>query len=167
MIDTALSSTAPALPARTTDSVLSRRVIAWLIDAVFLTVLLAVLHVAVLIVGLLTLGAGWTLWPILPVVPFIYAWAFLASAQAATPGQRLMGVCVVEHLTNRRPTTLEALISTALFTISLAIAPILLVALVSRRHRTLHDLVSGLVVIHADPLTLTAGGWNMSPSRSS
>jgi uncharacterized RDD family membrane protein YckC len=38
---------------------------------------------------------------------------------------------------------------------------LLLVALFTIRHRTLHDLVSGLVVVRVRALTAEGGGWNM------
>ena len=38
---------------------------------------------------------------------------------------------------------------------------LLVVALFTIRHRTLHDLVSGLVVVRVQALTASGGGWNM------
>jgi uncharacterized RDD family membrane protein YckC len=99
---------------------------------------------------------------LMPLVPFAYAFGFLASRAAATPGQLVMGLTVVEHVTGRRPTPFEAFVSTAMFVFSFTFLPLFLVALVAPRHRTLHDLVSGLLVVRARPLTGRAGAWNMT-----
>lgn len=147
----------------TTEGVLKRRLIAWLIDVVLVTVLVAVLYAVLAIVGLVTFGLGWALFAVVPVVPFAYAFGFLASGSAATPGQSLMGLYVVEHTTGRRPTALEALVSTAVFLVLLTtIAPVLLLALVAPRHRAPQDILSGLLMVHRDPLTTRRGVWNMS-----
>jgi uncharacterized RDD family membrane protein YckC len=162
MIDRA--PTDPAL--LDTGGVLERRLIAWLLDLVGIAIVVAVLHFVLAIVGLLTFGLGWLLLALLPLVPFAYAFGFLASRYAATPGQMLMGLTVVEHASGRRPTPLEAFVSTAMFCFSFTFAPLFLVALVTPRHRTLHDLVSGLLVVRAAPLTARVGVWNMPGGRT-
>ncbi|MBN8898070.1 MAG: hypothetical protein J0H35_07785, partial [Rhodospirillales bacterium] len=70
------------------------------------------------------------------------------------------------------PTALQALISTLGYYVTLATSGLLLlVALFTTRHRTLHDLVSGLVVVRTRAmraLTASQGGWNMpagTPTR--
>jgi uncharacterized RDD family membrane protein YckC len=166
-----MSDTAASPISASTEDVLRRRLIAWLIDALIVGVLLVLLHFALLVVGLLTLGIGWLLIGLLPAVPFAYSFAGLASRYAATPGQSAMGLTVVHHISGARPTPLEAFVSTALFYVSLTFAPILLIALVSARHRTLHDMVSGLLVVRGaageiptsvkPPLTEPHGVWNM------
>ena len=149
-----------------TEFVLRKRVLAWLLDVLMVAVLLGVLHLALGLLGLLTFGLGWTLYPLLPLVPFLYSFGSLAGRHAATPGQRLMGVAAVHHLTGQRPTVLEAFVSTAVFWLSLGFAPLLLIGLVTARHRTLHDLLSGLVFIRTPPLTVRRGAWNMTPGRA-
>ena len=60
------------------------------------------------------------------------------------------------------PTPLQALVYTLLFYLTLATSGLLLlVALFTVRHRTLHDLASGLVVVRARALTGGLGSWNM------
>jgi uncharacterized RDD family membrane protein YckC len=148
------------------SGVLERRLVAWLIDVVCVTVLCAVLHAFLAVLGLLTFGLGWLLLALLPLVPFAYAFGFLASRFAATPGQMLMQLTVIEHVTGRRPTPLEAFVSTAMFVFSFTFVPLFLVALVAPRHRTLHDLVSGLLVVRARPLTARAGAWSMAGGKT-
>jgi uncharacterized RDD family membrane protein YckC len=53
-----------------------------------------------------------------------------------------------------------------MFCFSFTFAPLFLVALVTPRHRTLHDLVSGLLVVRAAPLTARVGVWNMPGGRT-
>ena len=149
-----------------TDGVLGRRLVAWLIDVVLVTVLAIVLHLVLAVLGLVTLGLGWSLLALMPLVPFLYSFLSLASRHAATPGQRHMGLVVREHSTGRRPSTLEAFVSTALFFLCLGFPLLFVIAVLNRRHRTLHDLLSGLVMVHAQPLTVRHGAWNMNTGRT-
>jgi len=157
---------APAAPAwmldvQLTAGVMLRRVIAWFIDAVVLAVILAALWLFCLFFGLLTLGLGWPLFGVLPAVPVLYHWLFVASAASATPGQQVMGLVVRRNDDLGPPGSLEALVSALLFYLTLAAGVVLLaVALVTVRHRTLHDLASGLVVVRARALSeqLTGAG---------
>jgi uncharacterized RDD family membrane protein YckC len=59
------------------------------------------------------------------------------------------------------------LVSVLLFYLTLATSGLLLlVALFTLRHRTLHDILSGLVVVRVRALTAGAGGWNMPGGAS-
>ncbi len=134
--------------ARATREVLGRRVLAWVIDVVILAGVLIFLHLFLGVLGLVTFGLGWILYVLLPAVPFVYSAFFVGSSLSATPGMRLVGIRVGEHDTLRRPTPLEAVVWTALYVASMSVfAPILLVALFTRENRTLHDILSGLVVV--------------------
>jgi DNA-binding transcriptional ArsR family regulator len=98
---------------------------------------------------------------LLPAVPFCYHFLFLAG-MGATPGQAALGLRVVRDEDLGPPGALRALISTLVYYLTLAATGLLLlVALVTVRKRTLHDLVSGLVVVRARALTAPAGFWNM------
>jgi uncharacterized RDD family membrane protein YckC len=149
-----------------TDGVLGRRLIAWLIDVLLVSLLAVALHLLLAVLGLVTFGLGWTLFALMPLLPFGYSFFSLASRHAATPGQRLMHLVVREHSTGRRPTPLEAFVSTALFFISLGFPPLFLIAMVAPRHRTLHDLCSGLLMVHEQPLTVRHGAWNINTGRT-
>lgn len=153
-------------PLTATEGVLGRRLLAWLADVLLVALLMAVLHLLLGIVGLLTLGLGWGLFALTPLVPFAYSFLFLASRHAATPGQQLLGLAVLHDQTQRRPTALEALVSTALFWISLGVPLLLLVPLLNRRHRTLHDLASGLAMVRTGAAAPAGGVWNMSGPRA-
>lgn len=148
-----------------TRGVVTRRVFAWFIDLLLLALILVVLWLALLLFGLLTLGLGFPLLGVLPVVPFCYHVLFLAGPASATPGQQMLSLVVRRNDDLGRPTALQAVISTVVFYLTLATCGLLLlVALITSRHRTLHDLVSGLVVVRAEaiqPLTPPFGYGNI------
>ena len=148
-----------------TGGVMSRRCVAWLFDIFLIGVLVWVLWWILVLFGVLTLGLGFGAMSILPFVPFCYHFLSLLGASSATPGQQMMGLTVRRDDDLGPPTALQALASVLLFYLTLATSGLLLlVALFTSRHRTLHDLVSGLVVVRVGAmrtLTETGGSWNM------
>ena len=148
-----------------------RRVVAFLVDLLLIGVIVGVLWAGLFVFGLLTLGLGFPLLGVLPAVPPIYHFGFLASPLSATPGQALLGLVVRRNEDLGRPDVLEAFVSVVGFYVTLALGVIwLAVALLTTRRRTLHDLVSGLVVVRTEalailtpPLTGAGAGWNMGP----
>ncbi|HEY8288322.1 MAG TPA: RDD family protein [Acetobacteraceae bacterium] len=152
------------------QGVMLRRIFGWVIDAVLIAILLWCLWWAMLLFGLLTLGLGFGAMAVLPFVPFCYNLLFLLGAASATPGQRLAGLTVRRDADLGPPTGLQAVIFTVVFYLTLATSGLLLVvALFTTRHRTLHDLASGLVVVRTramEALTQPAGHWNMGGGTS-
>ena len=145
-----------------TQGVLPRRCVAWVIDIVLIAILCTVLWSVLGLFGVLTLGLGMPLLGILPLVPFCYNLLFLASPMAATPGQSMMGLGVRRNDDLGRPEFLQALVSTLVYYVTLATTGLLLlIALVTIRRRTLHDLASGLVVVRVAALTPPSAYWNM------
>ncbi len=145
-----------------TGGVMSRRCVAWVIDLVLIAVLIWVLWWILVMFGLLTFGLGFAAMSILPLVPFCYHFFSLLSMASATPGQRMMGLIVRRNDDLGPPTGLQALLTVLLFYLTMATSGLLLVvALFTVRHRTLHDVVSGLVVVRVRALTAGGGGWNM------
>ncbi len=153
-----------------TGGVMSRRCVAWVFDVFLIGVLIWVLWWMLFMFGLLTLGLGFGALGILPFVPFFYHFLSLLGSSSATPGQQMMGLTVRRDADLGPPNGLQALASVLVFYLTLATSGLLLVvALFTRRHRTLHDLVSGLVVVRVRAMrTLTepAGRWNMSGGTS-
>ena len=130
------------------DGVFGRRLIAWLIDSLILTVVLAVLGVLLFIFGLVTLGLAMPLLGGLWVVPTVYTFLFVASGNQATPGQALAGLRVVRNEDFGKPTPAQAVVFAVGFWLTMAAGVVwLLVALVTWRGRCLHDIVSGLLVV--------------------
>ena len=144
---------------------LLRRCIAWVIDVVLIMLLVWVLWWILVMFGLLTFGLGFGAMSILPFVPFCYHLLSLLGSASATPGQQMLGLTVRRNFDLGPPTGLQALVSTVMFYLTLATSGLLLVvALFTIRHRTLHDLVRGLIVVRVramQALTAPGGGWNM------
>jgi len=144
-----MSSTVQMVPDEAFISgVMSRRCFAWLLDMVLIGLLVGVLWVLLLLFGLLTLGLGFGALAILPAIPFLYQFLSLLRPSSATPGQAMMGLTVRRDEDLGPPTGLQALIFTVVFYLTLATSGLLLlIALFTVRHRTLHDLASDLVVV--------------------
>ncbi len=150
-----------------TEGVLPRRVVAWCIDGVLIALLAGTLFVSGIIFGVLTLGLGFSVLHVLPVVPLAYHWLSLVSPLSATPGQRMMDLMVRRDADLGPPDGWEALVSVLAFYATLALGVIWLgVALFTARRRTPHDLLSGLVVVRAARLrdvmlTPPSADWNI------
>ena len=133
------------------EGVLTKRALALLVDVCVIVVLWTFFAILLGVFGLLTLGLGWGLFAVLPVVPFLYHFLTLAK-YGATPGQRFMGLAVRRFEDLGPPTPLEAFVCTLCFYATMAVSGgiLLLAALVTDGKRTLHDIVSGLIVVRAD-----------------
>jgi len=145
--------------------VLPRRCVAWLADVVLIVLLVWVLWWIMVMFGLLTFGLGFGVMSVLPAVPFCYHLFSLLGSPSATPGQQMLGLTVRRNSDLGPPTFLQALLSTVTFYVTLATSGLLLVvALFTIRRRTLHDLVSGLIVVRVRAmraLTASDAAWNM------
>jgi uncharacterized RDD family membrane protein YckC len=148
-----------------TGGVILRRCVAWFVDLILIGLLLWVLWLAMVVLGLVTLGLGFGLMGVLPIVPFLYHLLSLLRPVSATPGQQMMGLTVRRNDDLGPPTGLQAVIFTVVFYLTLAATGLLLiVALFTERRRTLHDMASGLVVVRTramEALTQPPGHWNM------
>jgi uncharacterized RDD family membrane protein YckC len=145
-----------------TAGVMNRRIVAWLLDVILLVLITGALWFVLLLFGVLTLGIGMPLLGILPFVPFCYHLFFVASPFSATPGQQALGLAVRRNDDLGPPSFFQAFIYTLVFYLTLATSGLLLlIALFTVHHRTLHDLASGLVVVRARALTGGFGSWNM------
>jgi len=128
--------------------VMSRRCLAWLFDFVLIGLILMVLWTVLFMFGLLTLGLGFGAMAVLPAVPFLYHWLSLLRPSSATPGQAIMALTVRRDDDLGPPTGPQALIFTVVFYLTMATSGLLLlITPFTVRHRTLHDLASGLVVV--------------------
>ncbi len=153
-----------------TDGVMLRRCVAWVIDWIVIGLLIALLSVALAAIGALTLGVGFGLFVIIPLVPFLYQLISLAGPHNATPGQRALGLIVRRNDDLGPPTGFQAIVTVLGYVLTVATSGLLLlVALFTTRHRTLHDIAAGLVVIRLralEALTPPPGYWNNGPSGS-
>jgi len=141
------------------DGVLSKRVVAFLIDAFMVLLILIAVVAFILIMGIPTLGLAWLLFPALPLFPIVallYVAFTMGGPRAATPGMRVAGL-TIRGSTGERIGPLLAGIHSLLFwfSVSLLTPFILLVGLFTSRKRLLHDLLLGTVVMNAGPLERT------------
>ena len=131
--------------------VLSRRMFAFCLDYLIIAILWVPAAIVVFFLGIITLGLGWMLYPILfIVVAGIYFGMSLAGPSQATPGMRSMGVAMV-RVDGRKIDFITAVAHLALFWIlnSILTPLILLAGLFIDRSRLLHDLLVGTAMIRS------------------
>jgi uncharacterized RDD family membrane protein YckC len=145
-----------------TRGVLWRRIASWFLDLAILAVLAFAVWLVLVVFGILTLGLGFHLMALLPLLPFVYYVGFLAGPNSATPGEAAFGLMVVRNNDLGRPELAQVVVFTLLFYLTIAVGFVLLVVtLLTTRKRALHDLGSGLVVVRRRALTEIAPPWNM------
>jgi uncharacterized RDD family membrane protein YckC len=133
--------------------VLTRRVFAFVIDLIVLSVpvVLAILFIAVF--GLVTLGLGWTLfWLVSPgsvIWALVYYGATLGGPHSATIGMRVMDLELRTWYGAPGYFLLGAM-HAVLFWISISVLSpfVLLIGLLNARRRLVHDLVLGTGIIN-------------------
>jgi len=134
--------------------VLVRRVFAFLIDLVVLSIPVVVACVFIAVFGLVTLGLGWVLfWLVSPasvIWALIYYGATLGGPHSATIGMRAMDLEVRTWYGAPFYFVLGAM-HAVLFWLSVSfLTPlVLLVGLFNSRRRLLHDIILGTVVINS------------------
>ena len=133
--------------------VLTRRVFAFLIDLVVLSVPVILGYVFIAVFGLLTLGLGWVLfwlaWPASVIWAIVYYGASLGGPHSATVGMRVMDLELRTWYGAPGYFVLGAM-HAVLFWVSISfLSPlVVLVGLFNTRRRLLHDFVLGTVVIN-------------------
>ncbi len=140
-----------AFEAALTDGIIGRRIAAAVIDFAVNIILAGTFFVIGTVFGLLTLGLGFGVLALLPAIPVLYNWLFVAG-MSATPGQRLLGLAVRRNEDLGPPNSAEALVWAVGFALTLALTfglLWLLVVLFTERKRALHDILPGLVVVRA------------------
>ncbi len=134
--------------------VLTRRVFAFLIDLVVLSIPIILACVFIAVFGVVTLGLGWALfWLVSPasvIWALIYYGASLGGPHSATIGMRVMDLELRTWYGAPSYFVLGAM-HAVLFWISISfLTPlVLLVGLFNGRRRLLHDIVLGTVVINS------------------
>ena len=133
--------------------VLTRRVFAFLIDLVVLSVPVILGYIFIAVFGLLTLGLGWVLfwlaWPASVIWAIVYYGASLGGAHSATLGMRVMDLELRTFYGAPGYFVLGAM-HAVLFWVSVSfLSPlVVLVGLFNGRRRLLHDIVLGPVIIN-------------------
>jgi uncharacterized RDD family membrane protein YckC len=133
--------------------VLTRRVFAFLIDLVVLSVPVILGYIFIALFGVITLGLGWVLfwlaWPASVIWAIVYYGASLGGPHSATVGMRVMDLELRTFYGAPGYFVLGAM-HAVLFWVSVSfLSPlVVLVGLFNGRRRLLHDIVLGTVVIN-------------------
>jgi uncharacterized RDD family membrane protein YckC len=136
------------------EGVLPRRIIAFCIDVVIIMAPVIAATVFIFLLGLLTFGLGWLLFWLLSPATIIWALLYygytLGSRSSATIGMRTMDLELRTWYGAPCYFVLGA-VHPILFWLSVsALTPfVLLVAFFGERHRLLHDIVLGVVMINS------------------
>ena len=126
-----------------------KRFVAFIVDAIVISVLTAIAYAVVAVLGIITLGLAWLLFGLVfPVVGLGYNALTIGGPKSATIGQRMMGL-EVRMWFGGKVTPLIAAFHALMFWFSLVVfCPILLWAFFDSRKRCLHDILAGVVVIN-------------------
>jgi uncharacterized RDD family membrane protein YckC len=141
--------------------VLTRRVFAFLIDLVVLSVPVILGYIFIFLFGIVTLTLGWMLfwlaWPATIVWAIVYYGASIGGPHSATMGMRAMDLEVRTWYGAPGYFVLGAC-HAVLFWVSISfLTPlVLLVGLLNGRRRLLHDIILGTVVINSSVRTQVA-----------
>ena len=134
------------------DGIAWRRTVAFFFDIFVLFAIFISLQILNLLT-FLTLSALFSfLWP--AVLFVLYDTVLIGGRGSATLGMRLMELKSVNHQGNE-PSYLQAFVLSVLFylSVSFTLGFVLLVALFNNKGRCLHDIVTGIFIINAEPST--------------
>jgi uncharacterized RDD family membrane protein YckC len=135
------------------EGVLSRRVLAFIIDVIIIAVPVILAGIFIFIFGLLTLGIGWALyWLLYPATViwaiFYYGLTF-GSPASATIGMRVMDLEMRTWYGSPAYFVLGAVHAIIYWiTVSFLTPLILVVGFLNERRRLLHDILVGTIVIN-------------------
>lgn len=133
------------LPHGALDGVRTRRIAAVSADVALVGLAACAIWIALTV---LTFGlSALILPPLFPAVAFFYNGVTVSGPGMATPGMRLFGIELRMDETGARVPFAVAALHAVLFYFSWAAPPILLLSLVTRDKRCLHDMLSGVIVV--------------------
>ena len=133
------------------DGVLTRRVLAFVIDYLLVLVLLVPAWVILFVFSILTLGLGFYLFPVsFFIVAGLYFALTLGSSSQATPGMRMMDLTMLRDDGRRIDFSIALVHVVAFWVINSLLTPFLLLAgLFTSRKRLIHDMLLGTCVMRA------------------
>lgn len=135
------------------EGVLSRRIVAFIIDFAMIAGPVVLAAMIIFVFGIVTLGFGWALYWLLPPASVVWAIVYfglgVAGERSATIGMRVMDLEMRTWYGAPAYFVLGA-VHVILFWISVsALTPlVLLVAFFNRRKRLLHDILLGTVIVN-------------------
>jgi uncharacterized RDD family membrane protein YckC len=140
-----------AVPVAYIRASLGGRSVAYLLDLLFILGFTAVLGTAIFLVGVVTFGLGWALFPILGVSGILYSAITVGGAKQSTLGMRMMGLRVVAPESGRPVDMLTAAVHALLFYVAVSTFLLwcldILFGLVRSDRRLGHDVLLGLAVV--------------------
>ena len=137
-------SAGPDLPMAAFAGVRSRRVLAFWLDFILVSVLVTFLWIGLFVV---TLGlSALLLPPLFPFVAFFYNGLTVSGRRMATPGMRTMDL-EIRMLDGAPVPFLVAAVHAVLLYLSWMFPPIFLVSLLTDDKRCLHDMLAGVIVV--------------------
>jgi uncharacterized RDD family membrane protein YckC len=131
------------------DGVLTRRVSAFILDAMIVALLSIPVAIVIFFFGVFTLGLGWFLYAIMfPAIAIVYVAFAMGGEAQATVGMRANDIHLA-RLDGGRIDPITALVHSVLFWAgNVILTPlVLLVTQFADQKRTLHDLLLGTVVV--------------------
>ena len=143
----------PALAPELFEGVVARRVIAFLIDFVILSIPVVFVSMFIFVVGIVTFGLGFLiyglLWPGMVIWALCYYGATLGGPASATIGMRAMDIEMRTWYGAPTYFVLGAVHAVVFWiTVSMITPLVLVVCLFNERRRCLHDMLVGTVVIN-------------------
>jgi uncharacterized RDD family membrane protein YckC len=136
------------------EGVLWRRTFAYFVDLCVIGVIAVFCWIVFAVLWVLSFGLlGPVLWFLFGLIPLAYHTLLLSGPRSATVGMRLFHV-ELRSVSGERPGFLQALIQTALFyiTVGATCSLVLLLVLFNRHKCTLHDMLTGTVVVRRFPI---------------
>lgn len=138
------ASAPPYIPPQALEGVRTRRIMAVGLDLILVTGLSAALFVA-----LFVLSAGMSVFllpPLFPIVAFFYNGLTVSGWRMATPGMAFMDL-EMRTMQGEPVPFLQAAVHAVLFYVTWLLPPLLLVSLVTRDKRCLHDIFADVIVL--------------------
>jgi uncharacterized RDD family membrane protein YckC len=135
------------------EGVPARRLVAFVIDLTILAIPLLLLWIFFLVVGIVTLGLGFSLFGLMPAISVVWALFYYGSTlggpQSATIGMRAMDIEMRTWYGAPSYFVLGAVHAIVFWVTVSALTPfILLVCFFNARRRLLHDFLVGTVVVN-------------------
>jgi uncharacterized RDD family membrane protein YckC len=145
----AYDSSVPHYADHAFDGVLTRRVVAFLIDYAIIAVLLIPAWVILFVFSILTLGLGFYLYPVsFFIVAGLYFALTLGSSRQATPGMQVMDLAMARDDGRQMDFSISFVHVLAFWIINSLLTPfLLLVGLFTERKRLVHDMLLGTYIV--------------------
>jgi len=136
---------------RLLEGVRTRRVLAFLLDYTLVVLLWVAALVPVFILGIVTLGLGWFLYPILgALIAILYIGTTMSGKSQATWGMQFFSIRL-ERLDGARIDFVTAVVHAVLFWVIHGVfAPLLLVSLFTDKKQLVQDILLGTFVVRSD-----------------